>query len=188
VIDERRAIVEHLGALLRDDRIDLESFEVATERVLATTTQDELAVVVATLPGPVRMTPAHRRMDRPLRLETSSGRIHMTSPWQLAEETSVRCRSGNVRLDLSQAEFDSDVVDLDIDSTSGRVEVIIPYGVGVQLVDVESRSGSFKNKLDGAVSVPGLPTIRISVSTHSGSVVLRRPSPPKTRRRWFTRR
>ena len=188
MIDEQRAAVEHLGALLRDDRIDLDSFEVAASRVLATTTPDELAIVVAALPGPVRMTPAHRLMTHPLRLETASGRIDMTSPWQVAEETSVLCKSGVVTLDLTMAEFDSDLIDLDLEVHSGRITVIVPPGVGVQMSEVSATSGRIRNELGSSVVVPGLPCLRISVSTRSGVITFRRPAPPKpSRRRWWHR-
>jgi hypothetical protein len=189
VIEEQRAVVEHLGVLLRDDKIDLESFEVATSRVLATTTPDELAVVVAVLPSPVRMTPPHRRLEQPLKLETRSGKIEMVSPWQVGAETHVSCQSGVVVLDLTMAEFDDDLIDLDLECRSGKITVIVPPGVGLQVVEANAASGMVKNELGHAVIVPGMPSVRVSASTQSGLILLRRPKPPKPpRRRWFRRR
>jgi hypothetical protein len=185
VHDERTAAVEHLGELLRADLIDLDDFDSATGSVLAATTAGELALVLAALPSPVRMTPAHRRLDQPLVIESHSGAVKMSSTWQLARETMVSTRSGAVVLDLGAAEFDDMVVDLHVTVSSGAVDIIVPFGVGVQLVAVSGQSSALRNDLGPTMALPGLPLVRLHLTTSSGAVKLRRPRPPRTRRRWF---
>lgn len=184
--EEHTAAVEHLSALLDDDRIDLDLFEVATSRVLATTSSDELAVILAALPAPVRMTPPDRRLDQPLMLETRSGSIKLRSSWQLASETHVRCQSGSVVLDLTVAEFDDELIDLDLDCASGTIKVIVPYGVSVRMVEISGHSGSIKNRIDTSVVLPGMPCLVVSARTRSGTIKLLRPR--SGRGPWWLRR
>lgn len=189
VHEEHTAAVEHLSTLLDDDRIDLDLFEAATSRVLATTSTDELAVVLAALPPPVRMTPPERRLDQPLVLETRSGVIKLTSSWQLASETRVRCASGTVRLDLTVAEFDDDLIDLDLDCASGVIDVVVPHGVAVRMVEISGHSGTIKNHIDTTVVLPGMPCLVVSARTRSGTIKLRRPGTGRGPRwlRWLRR-
>ena len=145
-------------------------------------------MVVAALPPTVRMTPADRRLQQPLVLTASSGKLALRSRWQLGSETIVRCSSGRVVLDLAAAEFDDEVIDLELRCSSGRITVIVPHGVDVQMVDISGASGEVRNALGDGVGVPGLPLVRVSASTSSGKITLRRPREKKRRRGWFRRR
>lgn len=180
--DEREATVEHLGELLRADLIDIDAFEVATGRVLAARTSEELALVVGALPSPVRMTPPERRMQQPLIMESRSSALSLTSTFQLARETRIESRSGAVVIDLGVAEFDDPVIDLYVTVSSGATKIVVPQGIGVQLVEVKGRSSAMRNDLGPSVTVPGMPLVRLHLTTNSGAVRLMRPKSPRARR------
>ncbi|GGK42853.1 DUF1707 SHOCT-like domain-containing protein [Nocardia camponoti] len=69
---ERNAIVAQLGTHLADGRLDLAEYELRVDKVYATTTRDELAVVLADLPAlveppappkPVKRIPVWQRIE-----------------------------------------------------------------------------------------------------------------------------
>jgi hypothetical protein len=121
-------------------------------------------------------------------IQGGSSSIRMTSPWQLARTTTITSASGSISLDLTDAELDAEIVDLAVSTASGSVRIIVPHGFGVHLVHVESASGSVKNQLGATGQLPGMPLVRLSLRTASGSIKLQRPKTPRPRgRRRFRR-
>jgi hypothetical protein len=184
---ERRAALEHLQQAVATRGLELEVFSDAASAVLAARTSDELATVLQQTAPVVRLTAADRVLREPLDLHVSSGRLILTSSWQLARQTNVTCLSGRVVLDLTAAEFDAVVVDLDLSCSSGRIEVIVPHSVGIQLVEMSGTSGRIENGIADNVTLPGMPCVRVRARTGSGRITLRRPQPPRPKRRWFRR-
>jgi len=183
VNEQHSAAIEHLGAMLLADLIDLDGFETATSRVLATTSNDELGTVLRALPSTISWSSPERRLDQPLVITGTSSSIRMQGTWQLARTTTITTTSGSVSLDLGTAELDDEVIDLHVMTTSGSVRIVVPYGIGVQLVRTTTTSGSVKNRLGATPQLPGMPLIRLSLQTTSGSVKLQRPNTPRSRRR-----
>ena len=179
--EQRTAAIEHLATLLTTDVIDLDAFESLKNGVLAAATEDDLARVLAHAPSPVRMTPASRRLDGPLVIENRSGAIRLDARWQLARETRIVNGSGAVMIDLREAELDDTVVDLEVTIRSGSLDITVPHGVSLQVVEMRLGSGAMRNDLGGAEALPGMPQIRLHVEVGSGSVRLRRPKPPRAR-------
>lgn len=185
VSEQRDAAIDYVGILFAADEIDDETFRMATDRVLAASSTDDLAMVVAALPKPVAMTDPQRRLSEPLVLDTNTGRIRMSSAWQLGQRTIVNCNTGSVVLDLTVAEFDSEIIDLDLNVNTGRIEVIVPAGVDVRLVQVVGR---LDNRLGTDLGVVGAPCLRVRARSGTGRVTLRRPRPVRSRRRFRIRR
>lgn len=188
---QRNAAVEHLRQAVATSNLGLERFSEAVGIVLAASTTDEIARVLDGIAPVVRMTPPNRRLDEPVLIDTRSGSIELNSSWQLARETRVVSTSGRVLLDLTVAEFDDLLVDLDLSSQSGSITVVVPHAVDVQFLEMTGHSGSVRNELGPTVSLPGAPLIRIRARTTSGRIVVRRPlppKPPKARRFWGRRR
>lgn len=185
---QRTAALGHLRSAVAANQLELDAFSEAVTAVLGAGTLDQVAAVLARVAPPVRMTPAFRRLTEPLVLEIRSGTLALGPSWQLARHTIVSCKSGRVVLDLTTAEFDDLLVDLELESDSGSIDVVVPHLVDVQFVRVEGTSGRVVNRLTPNGSLPGTPCIRIKARTASGRIVIRRPEPPKVRRRWFGRR
>ena len=131
------------------------------------------------LPAPVEFTSPDRRLARPLKIRGGMGRLRLAGRWQIARETHVSVHLGSVRLDLTEAEFDGHVIDLHVYSGWGSITIIVLRGVAVQIIHHE---GGVDSRLDPPV--PGLPLVRLDVTTHIGRVHLRHPGTQGRTRRW----
>lgn len=163
--------------------IDADRLEAGVADLLAATTDAELARVVRSLPSPVSLTSPERRLAEPLEIRSGMGRLRLAGRWQIARQTHVSANLGSVRIDLSEAEFDDHVVDLHVYTGWGSITIIVPRGVAVQVV---RHRGGLDTRLEPPV--PGLPLIRLDVTTNIGRVHLRHPEPrgrpgPRGRRR-----
>src|SRR6266516_7983652 len=85
---------------------------------------------------------------------------------------------GSVRVDLTEAEFDERVIDLHVYTGWGSITIIVPVGVAVQVIH---HRGGVASRLEPPL--PGLPLIRLDVTTNIGKVRLRHPGPPGRKRR-----
>ena len=137
--------VEVLRAMAGRDQISVLDFEQAVAAVLEVRNEEELVAVIESLPSPIAMTPAARRVSQPLRIRGGVGRVRLDRRWQLARQTRVSAELGSVLVDLSTAEFDESVVDLDIYTGWGSITVLVGHGVGVQVL--RSR-GTITSRLD----------------------------------------
>lgn len=188
---QRNAALEHLRQAVATEDLGLEAFGKAVEAVLAATTAAEVGAVLSGLSPAVRITPPHRRLDEPVVFEIRSGHLVLGSSWQLGRETRVVNQSGRVELDLSAAEFDGEIVELDLSCQSGSITVVVPYAVDVQFLEMTGQSGRVVNGLGPSASLPGAPLVRVRARTTSGRIVFRRPQPPqpaRARRSWLRRR
>ena len=90
-----------------------------------------------------------------------------------------------MRVDLTEAEFDERVIDLHVYTGWGSITIIVPVGVAVQVIH---HRGGVDSRLEPPV--PGLPLIRLDVTTNIGKVRLRHPGRPgrKPRRAAITGR
>ena len=167
--DKQRA-TEFVKDLYATGGIDEMHFEVGIARVLGATTDAELVEVVRSLPPPVTYTPAGRRLTRPLEIHSGLGRLRLAGRWQLAAETHVSADLGSVRLDLTEADYDADVIDLHVYSGCGTITIIVPRGVDLQII---RHRGGVSSQLEPPV--PGFPLVRLDVTTNIGRVRLRHP-------------
>ena len=81
--------------------------------------------------------------------------------------------------DLTLSELHPYRIDLHIDTGWGSITIIVPQGVDLQLV---RHRGGVDSRLDPPV--PGLPLVRLDVTTNIGRVHLRHPGIPDRTRRW----
>ena len=88
---------------------------------------------MSALPPLVRLTPASRRLTKPLILQAADGGLQLGSGWQLAADTTISTGFGAARVDLTAASWDSCQINLHLE-TWGSIEVLVPEGVAVQMV------------------------------------------------------
>jgi hypothetical protein len=105
-------------------------------------------------------------------------RLRLAGRWQVARETHLSADLGSVRVDLTEAEFDDRVIDLHVYTGWGSITIIVPRGVAVQVIH---HRGGVDSRLEPPV--PGLPLIRLDVTTNIGKVRLRHPARPGRKRR-----
>jgi Domain of unknown function (DUF1707) len=170
---------EFLKELYAAGDIDAGQFDTGVAGLLAARTEPELAAVVLSLPAPVALTSPDRRLTKPLEIQGGIGRLRLTGRWQLARETHISADLGSVRLDLTEAEFDGHVIDLHVYSGWGSITIIVPQGVAVQITH---HKGGVDSQLEPPV--PGLPLVRLDVTTHIGRVRLRHPEAQRRTRGW----
>jgi Domain of unknown function (DUF1707) len=183
---ERLAAVARLHDLVGSGSLSLERFSASLERVLAANDQADLEMAMSALPSPVRLTPASRRLSRPLKVDVGIGKLRLGAGWQLAPETEIVASTGKVWLDLTAASWDAREIDLRLRVVTGKIQVTVPKGVAVQMV-----SASGRVTLDDLVPpVPGAPVLRVVASTSNGGGRIRfthePPQPAKSR--WWQRR
>jgi DUF1707 SHOCT-like domain len=188
VVDEvaRAAAVARLHDLVSGGGLSLEHFDEALGQVFAARSHTQLVAAMSALPSLVRLTPASRRLTRPLVLRVPDGEMQLGSGWQLAADTTIGSGFGAARLDLTAASWDADQINLRLE-TWGSIDVLVPEGVAVQMV-----GGSASVQLEWlSPPVPGGPLLRISTSGPTGMIRIRHPKernggPFMRWRRWRT--
>jgi hypothetical protein len=177
--DARQRAAEFVKELYAAGEIDAGQLDTGVAGVLAAKSETEVAEVVRSLPAPVALTTQERRLDRPLEIHSGLGRLRLAGKWQVARETHISADLGSISLDLTQAEFDDHVIDLHIYTGCGSITIIVPPGMDVQVI---RHRGGVDSRLDPPV--PGLPLVRLDVTTNIGRVHLRHPADQNRTRRW----
>jgi hypothetical protein len=183
--DDRVAAINRLRDLFSGGELSFEQFSRVLEQVFAAPSRDDLEQAMLALPPLVRLTPASRRLAKPLVLHTPDGGLYLGPGWQLAADTTIITGFGTARLDLTAASWDAHLINLRLE-TWGSMEVLVPEGVTVQMV-----GGSGRVQLDSlSPPVPGGPVLRISTSGPTGVIRIRDTKEHKggpftrRRRRW----
>jgi len=168
--DARVAAIARLQDLFSDGRVSLERFSGVLEQVFAAPSHADLEAAMVALPSLVRLTPASRRLTKPLVLQAADSGLQLGSGLQLAADTTICTGVGVARLDLTAASWDGDQINLRLE-TWGSIEVLVPEGVTVQMV-----GGSGSVQLESlSPPVPGGPVLRVSASGHTGVIRIRHP-------------
>lgn len=175
--DARQRAAEFLGELFDVGDIDAAGFDAGLSELYAARTETELAEVIRALPAPRAITgPGRpvvappRQLPEPLEIHAGVGRLRLGGAWKVARQTRVSAWLGSVTLDLTAAEFDERVVDLHVFTSWGRITIIVPRGADVQVSKHHTRVDS-----QLGTAAPGLPRIRLDVTTNIGRVRLRHP-------------
>jgi Domain of unknown function (DUF1707) len=171
-IDEgdRVAAIARLGDLFSTGELSLERFSELLEKVLAAPGHADLEAVMLALPPLVRLTPASRRLAKPLILVAPDGDLRLGSGWQLAADTTIRTGFGRALVDLTAASWDSCQMNLHLE-TWGSIDVVVPQGVAVQII---GGSGQFRLESLSAPAAGG-PVLRISTSGPTGVIRIHHP-------------
>lgn len=177
--DARQRAAEFVKELYAAGAIDADRLDTSIDEVLAARSETDLAGVIRSLPAPVTLTSRERQLARPLEIHSGVGRLRLAGRWQLARETHVSADLGSISLDLTQAEFDDHVIDLHVYTGCGSITIIAPRGMDVQVI---RHRGGVSSRLDPPV--PGLPMVRLDVTTNIGRVRLRHPGNHRRPRRW----
>jgi hypothetical protein len=181
---DRVAVIARLHDLVANGELGLEQFSVSLEQVLAADTETELETAVAGLPSVVRLTPSWRKLSEPVVLDAGIYRLELGTGWQLGADTTVKKNTAKVRLDLTEATWDSRDVQLHLQSGTGNMEVIVPRGVAVQVVSMTGRV----TLDDLAPPLPGGPVLRVDAATKTGKIRFTHEHPVPRARRWGRKR
>jgi len=171
--------IERLHGLVGGGELSLDAFGLALERVLTANDDDGVANAMATVPPPVRFTPRGRKLSQPLKVNTGSNRVELGAGWQVGEHTTVKTVGGSCLVDLTAATWDAHDIDLELRTSTGTIEVLVPEGVAVQII---SATGAVR--VDGiSPPCPGAPMVRISATTTGGHIRVAHRRTGRKRRR-----
>jgi hypothetical protein len=183
--DEREHVVQLLQKAIGRGLIDLDEFTERTDIAYAAMTRGQLNVVLSDLPGLVHAAapqPGARRASngyvRPserLELVGSYSNLVREGRWLVPEYVLARNKYGNTRLDFTDAEFTTDVVNVELDSKWGGVQVVIPEGAVADTDGItEIKFGSVEDRTRSG-SRTGSPRIVLTGRVHGGQLQVRYP-------------
>ena len=103
------------------------------------------------------------------------GSVERKGRWRIRALSQVTAVFGSVELDLREADFDAPVVELNVQTCFGGVEVKVPAGITV-LNETVNIFGGTEIKNVGE-PVPGAPTLVVRGTVFFGSVSVKGPRP-----------
>jgi hypothetical protein len=185
--DDRERVAAVLAAAVADGRLDPHEHGLRLERAYSARTLGDLAGLTEDLVAadhqPIRLD--HRRAVAGFMTRQSrSGR------WVVPESFPVTVLFGEVVLDLREAVLQSQRVTVYATLLGGRLELIVPEGLKVELTG-PGTPGSKRSRQAGpsTASVPrptgplGTPVIEVRTLVPGGRIKITAPRPPR-RRRW----
>ncbi|MEV6277081.1 DUF1707 domain-containing protein [Nocardia sp. NPDC051832] len=162
---ERALAARQLEVAVGEGRLDLLELDRRLAQVYAARTQAELVAVTADLPG---------RTAPPIELRTKSGSRDKRGRWVVPSELTIECGSGDIHLDFTEAVCTHQEVTVHVDLGSGTLELVLPYGWGVDFDQVVVKSGEVAGKLR-VPHLTGAPLLRLDGRVKSGDIEARNP-------------
>jgi Domain of unknown function (DUF1707) len=183
--EDRDRVVELLRMSAGDGRLTAEELDERLEAAMTARTYGELAKLVTDLPaaGSVAGAPAPRVRDV-VRIDTGSGNTVRNGGWVVPQRIEARIRSGQLKLDFTQAVITQPSLQLDAEVRSGRILLITKPGIVVDTDDVVVRSGHVRVRAPWS-EVPEV--LRIEVSGKVGSGHFEARPPRRSFWQWLTR-
>ena len=184
--EDRDRVVELLRVSAGDGRLTADELDERLELAMTARTYGELAKLVADLPaaGSVASAPAPR-VKEVVRIDTGSGHTVRNGRWVVPQRIEARIRSGQLKLDFTQAVITQPSLQIDADVRSGHIILITKPGIVVDTDDVAVRSGHIKVRTPWGPDVPEVLRIEVSGKVGSGHFVARPQH--RTFWQWLTR-
>jgi hypothetical protein len=173
---DREAAVARLEKALGEGRITVDEFRQRTEGAYAAVRAGELEPLLADLPA----TPSEVEMvgsRPPARVVNVMGDIKLDGGAPVPRRAGTGM--GDIRVDLRNLRTDADVVELDLFTGLGDIEVIVPEGVDAQL-EGWSVLGNRKIELAAVPRLAGTPRVVVRAHAILGDLRLRSLTPGET--------
>jgi Domain of unknown function (DUF1707) len=184
--EDRDRVVELLRVSAGDGRLTADELDERLELALTARTYGELARLVADLPaaGSAASAPAPRAKEV-MRIECGSGNTVRNGRWVVPQRIEARVRSGQLKLDFSQAVISQPSLQIDAEVNSGHIILITKPGIVVDTDEVAVRSGHVRVRAPWGPDVPEVLRIEVSGKVGSGHFIAR----PQYRTfwQWLTR-
>ena len=177
---DREAAVARLEKALAEGRLTVDEFRERAEAAYAAVRTGELEPLLADLPTP----PAAVEMvgsRPPERLVNVMGDIKLDGGAPVPRKAGTGM--GDIRIDLRNLRTDAEVVELDLFSGFGDIEVIVPEGVDAEL-DGWTVLGNRKVELAAVPRLAGTPRVRVRAHAIFGDLRLRSLAPGESASRW----
>jgi hypothetical protein len=184
--EDRDRVVELLRVSAGDGRLTADELDERLELALTARTYGELARLVADLPatGSAASAPAPRAKEV-MRIDCGSGHTVRNGRWIVPQRIEARIRSGQLKLDFTQAVINQPSLQIDAEVSSGHIILITKPGIVVDTDDVAVRSGHIRVRAPWGPDVPEVLRIEVAGKVGSGHFIAR----PQYRTfwQWLTR-
>ena len=178
---ERTRVIDDLRHHCGEGTLTLDEFSDRVGQVYDARTRADLALVTRDLPSVSVPPPLESRRKKAVRwtVAVMSGSSRK-GRWRPAEHTTAVAVMGGCDLDLRGAEIDGPEVTITAIAVMGRVDIIVPEGIQVEM-DGFAFMGSKEARLGHERPIPGAPVVRVRAFALMGGVTV------KTRRARPTR-
>jgi hypothetical protein len=176
---ERNAVVGRLEQALGEGRITIEEFGQRAEAAYALATTAELEPLLADLPA--RPAPQVVGGRAPHTLFDFFAHVRLSGRDPLPNRAGAVF--GDVRIDLRDLRTDAELIELDLWSVFGDVDVIVAEGVDADL-DGWSLLGKRTSDLAVVPRLPGTPRVAVRAHGVFGDLRLRSLAPGESASRW----
>jgi hypothetical protein len=181
---EREAAVRRLEQALGEGRITIDEFRQRAEAASAAVTTAELAPLLADLPAAA--TPQTEVVGRrgPASVFNVLGDLRLGGRGELPRRAGTVL--GSIRIDLRELHTDADVVELDLWTVLGEIDVILAEGVD-GVLEGWAVLGDRRTELAPVPRRSGTPRVVVRAHTVLGSLRLRSLAPGEPLSRWHRR-
>jgi hypothetical protein len=181
---DRDQVAALLGAAYAEGRLTHDEHDERLGQVLAARTFDDLipltadlvpldpapATVTSTTPQFVVGTGAIAEVDK---MVAVFGSVERKGRWRVRAHSQITAVFGGVDLDLREADFDAPVVELNLQTCFGGVDIKVPAGITVRSETVNIFGGTDVRNL--GEPVPGAPTLVLKGTVFFGGVEVKGP-------------
>jgi len=130
---ERHQTSRRLQGACVEGYLTLEDFSQRVGRALAAQTRGELAELTQDLPARLPSTSNRPSPARPVSTMVLLSGVERTGLWRVAETSSLLVVLGSCKLDLRRATIAASLTTIQVRVVLGKLEVIVPHGVEVEL-------------------------------------------------------
>ncbi|MBM7805147.1 hypothetical protein JOD57_000984 [Geodermatophilus bullaregiensis] len=179
---EREAVVTRLQTAMAEGRITVDEFGERAQAAYAATVTDQLAPLLADLPARAADAQVEIVGSRPpARRSTVVGDVRLDARSPLPQR--VRTGLGDIRVDLRALRTDAGVVELELTTVVGDVDVVVAEGVDAEL-DGWTVIGDRKVDLAPVPRLAGTPRIVVRAHALIGDLRLRSLGPGESASGW----
>ncbi|MGI3782640.1 MAG: DUF1707 SHOCT-like domain-containing protein, partial [Janthinobacterium lividum] len=181
---DRDQVAALLSAAYAEGRLTHEEHDERLEQVLTARTFDDLISLTTDLvpldPVPTTVSFARPRLvggqggsSEPDRMVAVFGGVERRGRWRVRARTHILAVFGGVDLDLREADFDAPVVELNVQTCFGGVDLKVPAGITVRNETVNIFGGTEVKNVGEPVE--GAPTLVIKGTVLFGGVTVKGP-------------
>lgn len=171
---ERDAAVERLQVAFAEGRIDDQEFDERMRSALTARTRADLDRLLADLPRPGALATVGPQPTGRLLLAMKGG-VQRRGRWRVPERLNAVAYKGACEVDLRAAELSAASTAITAVAYKGRVEILVPPGVRVQ-VRGYSYGGHWDDQVPDDDLPPDAPVVHVQAVAYKGTVEAR-PTP-----------
>jgi hypothetical protein len=166
---EREHVVAQLNAAVSEGRLTLAEFEERVDGVLRSRTFGEIEPYVGDLPQKGSIAAPEQ-----VEIRNRSSNLKRVGRWTVPRRLFISSRSGKVKLDFTEAQFTTQLVEVRLEARSSTIELVLPLGATADIDSIAPQSSSLRQRVPAAYDAPGSGIVfRIGGEVRSSNVRVR---------------